>query len=51
MINTLADFSSSSDARILTPEISLRTASGSMFPVIDDGQVISIQVNSLRFGF
>ncbi|TKW03292.1 hypothetical protein SEVIR_7G014300v4 [Setaria viridis] len=34
---------SSGEARILTPDIILRTASGSLFPVIDPGQVISIQ--------
>ncbi|GJN36851.1 hypothetical protein PR202_gb25750 [Eleusine coracana subsp. coracana] len=34
---------SSSEARILTPDISLRTVSGSLFPVVDAGQVISIQ--------
>uniref|UniRef100_A0A453AGF5 Peptidase A1 domain-containing protein n=1 Tax=Aegilops tauschii subsp. strangulata TaxID=200361 RepID=A0A453AGF5_AEGTS len=34
---------SSSEARIQTPSISLRTAGGSLFPAIDPGQVISIQ--------
>ncbi|KAL6650464.1 hypothetical protein ACP70R_009389 [Stipagrostis hirtigluma subsp. patula] len=34
---------SSSEARIPTPDISLKTVSGSMFPVIDPGQIISIQ--------
>ncbi|CAL5035346.1 unnamed protein product [Urochloa decumbens] len=34
---------SSGEARIPTPDIILRTASGSLFPVIDPGQVISIQ--------
>ncbi|KAL6660327.1 hypothetical protein ACP70R_001873 [Stipagrostis hirtigluma subsp. patula] len=34
---------SSGEARIPTPDISLKTASGSMFPVIDPGQIISIQ--------
>ncbi|KAG2537953.1 aspartyl protease family protein 1-like isoform X2 [Panicum virgatum] len=34
---------SSGEARIPTPDIILRTVSGSLFPVIDPGQVISIQ--------
>ncbi|TVU07419.1 hypothetical protein EJB05_47473 [Eragrostis curvula] len=34
---------SSSEAKIIGPDISLRTVSGSLFPVIDAGQVISIQ--------
>ncbi|CAN6275327.1 unnamed protein product [Urochloa humidicola] len=34
---------SSGEARIPTPDIILRTASGSLFPVIDPGQVISIE--------
>ncbi|XP_062184356.1 aspartyl protease family protein 1 isoform X2 [Phragmites australis] len=34
---------SSGEARIPSPDISLRTVSGSLFPVIDPGQVISIQ--------
>ncbi|KAJ1256026.1 hypothetical protein BS78_K104300 [Paspalum vaginatum] len=34
---------SSGEAKIPTPDIMLRTASGSLFPVIDPGQVISIQ--------
>lgn len=34
---------SSGEAKIPTPDIFLRTASGSVFPVIDPGQVISIQ--------
>uniref|UniRef100_A0A0E0DBP7 Peptidase A1 domain-containing protein n=1 Tax=Oryza meridionalis TaxID=40149 RepID=A0A0E0DBP7_9ORYZ len=34
---------SSSEDRIQTPSISLRTVGGSVFPVIDEGQVISIQ--------
>uniref|UniRef100_A0ACD5YU59 Uncharacterized protein n=1 Tax=Avena sativa TaxID=4498 RepID=A0ACD5YU59_AVESA len=34
---------SSSEAKIQTPGISLRTVGGSLFPAIDPGQVISIQ--------
>uniref|UniRef100_A0A0D9W2U8 Peptidase A1 domain-containing protein n=1 Tax=Leersia perrieri TaxID=77586 RepID=A0A0D9W2U8_9ORYZ len=34
---------SSSEDRIQTPSISLRTVGGDLFPVIDEGQVISIQ--------
>ncbi|KAF0891176.1 hypothetical protein E2562_006535 [Oryza meyeriana var. granulata] len=34
---------SSSEDRIQTPSISLRTVGGGLFPVIDEGQVISIQ--------
>ncbi|XP_040379392.1 aspartyl protease family protein 1 isoform X2 [Oryza brachyantha] len=34
---------SSSEDRIQTPSISLRTVGGGVFPVIDEGQIISIQ--------
>lgn len=44
MTNPDFNLYSSSEDRIQTPSISLRTVGGSVFPVIDEGQVISIQV-------
>ena len=41
---TKVNLYSYNEARIQTPAISLRTVGGSMFPAIDPGQVISIQV-------
>ena len=41
---TKVNLYSSGEARIQTPGISLRTLGGSLFPAMDPGQIISIQV-------